>query len=273
MTADIRSHKTDTSYLLNDQYKNAKNLEARAQLHQGFSTNKTGWPRWLFDQFDFPPAARVVEFGCGPGGLWVQNQDRLRPDWDITLTDFSAGMLEEARRNLAPITYPFTFEVVDVQAIPYEDASFDAVTANHMLYHVPDLRKALSEMRRILKPGGKLYTATNGADHLREIDDLSIRFDPTIKYWEGFSASRSFELDRGISQLLEFFPNVTLRRYEDALIVTEADPLLNYMLSGPGRAAFTDEKVTALRQFLQREIDQRGPIHITKDSGVLIAEV
>src|SRR5579859_5925642 len=271
MIPDSRSRKTDTSYLLNDQYRNASNLEARAQLHVRYGTNKYGWQRWLFDQFDFPSPARVVEFGCGPGWLWAQNQDRVAAGWDITLTDFSAGMIEECKRNLASSAHPFKFETVDVQAIPYESASFDAVTANHMLYHVPDLRGALDEMRRILKPSGKLYAATNGVNHLRELYELQMRFDPTIQYWEGFSAARSFELDRGITQLLEFFPNVTLRRYEDALLVTEAEALLNYILSGPGKAAFTEDKQVALRQFLQHEIDQRGAVRITKDSGVLIA--
>ncbi len=110
-------------------------------------------------------------------------------------------------------------------------------------------------------------------NHLRELYELQTRFDPTINYWEGFSAARSFELDQGITQLLEFFPNVTLRRYEDTLVVTEAERLLNYILSGPGKAAFTEDKMIALRQFLQQEIDQRGAIRITKDSGVLIASL
>jgi len=67
---DIRSNHADTHYLLTDQYKNADNLAARAQLHERFSTNKYGWQRWLFDQFDFPPTTRIVEFGSGPGWLW-----------------------------------------------------------------------------------------------------------------------------------------------------------------------------------------------------------
>src|SRR5258708_40196018 len=100
-------------------------------------------------------------------------------------------------------------------------------------------------------------------NHLRELYELQTRFDPTINYWEGFSAARSFELDRGITQLLEFFPNVTLRRYEDALVVTQVEPLLNYILSGPGKAMFTDDKRIALRQFLQQEIDQHGAMRVT----------
>ncbi len=67
--SNVRSEKTDPNYLLTDQYKTADNLTARAQLHVRFSTNKYGWQRWLFDQFDFPAHARIIEFGSGPGWL------------------------------------------------------------------------------------------------------------------------------------------------------------------------------------------------------------
>ena len=58
---------------------------------------------------------------------------------------------------------------------PYDDASFDAVIANHMLFHVPDRAKALAEMRRVLRPGGKLYTSTMGETHKKTLrDDRSL---------------------------------------------------------------------------------------------------
>jgi ubiquinone/menaquinone biosynthesis C-methylase UbiE len=269
--ADSRSIQTDTAYLLNDQYKNADNLSARAQLHIRFSTNKQGWQKWLFEQFDMPTPARIIEFGTGASWLWAENLDRIPSVWDITLTDFSAGMLEASKQNLSASKHPFKHEVVDVQSIPYPDATFDAVIANHMLYHVPNIRQALSEMRRVLKPSGRLYTATNGEHHLREIDALQRRFDPNVNYWEGFSASRSYELDNAVPQLSEFFPHVVIHRYEDALHVTDADALAAYMLSGKAKTEITGEKLIAFRKFLQGEIDKNGMITITKDSGVLIS--
>jgi ubiquinone/menaquinone biosynthesis C-methylase UbiE len=60
-------------------------------------------------------------------------------------------MIDESKRNLARSVRAFKHEVVDIQLVPYADATFDAVIANHMLYHVPDLKKGMSEMRRILK--------------------------------------------------------------------------------------------------------------------------
>src|SRR5438067_58415 len=65
---DIHPRNIDTEYLLNDQYKTANNLQARANLHIKFSANKYGWHRWVFDQFDLPAAARIIEFGTGQAG-------------------------------------------------------------------------------------------------------------------------------------------------------------------------------------------------------------
>ena len=270
---DNRSRLIDYNYLLNEQYKNANNLAARAQIHIRFSTNKYGWQQWLFDQFDLPADARVVEFGTGPSWLWAENLHRIPTEWAITLTDFSSGMIAESKQNLAHSGRPFKHDVVDVQSIPYADATFDAVIANHMLYHVPDIKKGISEMRRILKPTGKLFTATNGKNHLRELHEMQARFSPDLDYWQGFSAARSFELDNGRDTLLQFFPQVILNRYVDALVVTEAQPLIDYMLSGKAGATVSGPKLAELHQFVQHEIDTQGAIHITKDPGLLISSL
>ena len=63
----------------------------------------------------------------------------------------------------------FTFEVVDAQLIPYEKHTFNVVIANYMLYHVPDLAKALSEIRRVLQPKGRLYATTVGLNQMAEL--------------------------------------------------------------------------------------------------------
>ena len=144
---------SDQEYLSADQYQDASNLNARIQIHVLFSTNKYGWPQWVFDQFDLSPESRILELGCGSGRLWLENLHRIPEGWEITLSDFSSGMLQEARRNLRDSQRRFEFEVVDAQSIPFEGESFDAVIAKHMLFDVPDKTKAFSEMRRVLRPG------------------------------------------------------------------------------------------------------------------------
>jgi len=266
---------TDQSYLLSRQYRNASNLSARAALHARFSTNRQGWHRWVFDQFTLPPDARVLELGCGPGWLWLNNADRIPSGWAITLSDLSPGMIDEARRNLSAADHPFTFHPgLDAQAIPFEDATFDAVVANHMLYHVPDIPLALREIRRVLKPGGYLYAATNGQKHMFELGELARNLLPNTPDRERLNArfSGRFRLENGSDLLNPVFTNVRLARYEDALVITEVEPLVAYVLSSTRDFVESDAQIEAFRQMLAEQIAQSGAIRITKDSGLFIAE-
>lgn len=257
----------DTQFVTG-QYQNAKNLNARIQLHRRFSTNKYGWHRWVFDQFSFLPQSRVLELGCGSGELWLENIDRIPAEWEITLSDSSAGILQQARQSLDH-RRRLRFEISDAQFIPFESRSFDGVVANHMLYHVPDRNKALSEMRRVLKPEGSVYVSTVGQGHLQEIADLLGRFDPQLVRW-GASAADSFVLENGAAELAYWFADVTLHHYGDSLLVTEIAPLIDYILSG--RIKLTVDQQLEFTNFVSREFRRLdGKFYITKDSGVFVA--
>ncbi len=259
---------TNPSYLLNEQYKDATNLNARIRLHARFSTNKRGWHRWLFDQFRIAPGSRILELGCGPGKLWQSNLDRIGDDWQITLSDFSAGMLQEAQKKLSQSQHHFTFQIIDAQAIPFEDASMDVVIANHMLYHVPDRPKALAEIRRVLKPEGRFYASTIGDTDLHEVFELIGRVD---RAYAQKRRRNPFTLESGAEQLAHWFASITLYRYEDALVVTETEPLIDYILSGAAKAVFVEEKLQRLRNLLNQELAAHKAIYITKDSGLFEA--
>ncbi len=255
----------DRDYLVK-QYRNASNLQTRLGLHQRFSVNPYGWQRWVFEQFNLPPVCRVLELGCGPGTLWLENMERIPPGWTILLSDFSAGMVEEARFNLE--NHPqFQFKIIDAQAIPFESDYFDAVVANHMLYHVPDRQLALSEIQRVVKPSGQFYASSGGERNLSEIADLLSKFDAGLAAWS--NRTDSFTLENGKAQLSQWFTEVKLTHYEDALEITEAAPLVDYILSG--RVHMPGKKQDQFRQFVAREVESRGGVfHVTKDSGLFV---
>jgi len=265
------SQNQDRNYLLSEQYKDASNLSARVDLHRQFSTNPYGWFRWLFEQFDVPANARILEVGAGPGLFWAGNADRIPAGWQITLSDFSPGMVEAQQRNLKESHHPFTHQLIDVQSIPFEDNTFDMVGAHHMLYHVPDLPKALAEIRRVLKPGGKLYAATNGPNHLREMHELVQGYDPRGIGYE--STQIPFRLDNGAALLGPFFSQIEIRTYPDNLKVTQVQPLVGYVLSSI--RLNTDHRAMQnpadFAEYVQQRMQQTGSITITKETGVLIA--
>jgi SAM-dependent methyltransferase len=260
---------TDQDYLLSDQYKDASNLDARIQLHRRFSTNRQGWMAWVFERITPPADGRVLELGCGPCDLWAENAGRIPAGWDVTLSDFSRGMVEQAQENLHGIERAFSFQTIDAQMIPYRDDVFDVVIANHMLFHVPDRNRALSEIQRVLRPGGLFYATTAGGNHLREIKELIRSVAPDI---DDVDDLPEFRLENGGEQLSRFFPQVVLHRYEDGLVVTEVQPLIAYLLSTCHSAALrSSDNPEKLTRLIEREIESSGAVHIQKDSGMFEA--
>ena len=252
----------DDPDVLKEQYDDATDLNARIALHEGYSTAERDLMPWIFDQFELSDDAQVLTLGCGPGKLWGANADRVPEGWTVTLTDFSPGMVTEARTTLTDHVDTFAFGVADAQRIPFADERFDAVTANHMLYHVPDRETALREIQRVLKPGGQLYATTNGERNNQELRDVMNAFMN-----EPLARGNEFQLENGGKQLRKFFDNVELRRFENALRVTDVEPLVAYALS---RNEFDDAMAAELREAFEREFED-GVFGVEKDVGLFVA--
>ena len=108
--------------------------------------------------------SRVLEVGCGWGELARRIAGEV--DTDVIATDLSPHMVELARAG------GVAAEVADVQDLPFADGNFDVAVAAWMLYHVPDRDRAVSELARVLRPGGRLVATTNSLLHLHELREL-----------------------------------------------------------------------------------------------------
>ena len=108
---------------------------------------------------------RVLEVGGGPGELSERIARELGAE--VVMVDSSPRMVELACARGVDA------RVGDVQDLPFADSEFDCAVAAWMLYHVPDLDRALAELRRILRPRGRLVAVTNGRDHMRELRRLA----------------------------------------------------------------------------------------------------
>ena len=248
------------------QYADSSNLNARFGLHQHYSVNPRGFPEWLFDHVDARESARVLEVGCGPAWLWRKNSDRIPPSWEITVSDFSPGMVSEARSRLSECGLQASHCVCDAQALPFLPDSFDALFANHMLYHVPDLHRALAEIGRVLKSDGVLYAATNGRIHLKQIDVLLDKAQPGAR-WRAESRM-GFALDDADLDLDRHFESVEKLEYRDELRVTDPGPLIDFIASSIDVDPTLHQ---ALETEISAQISNRGFYWIGKQAGLLLA--
>jgi 2-polyprenyl-3-methyl-5-hydroxy-6-metoxy-1,4-benzoquinol methylase len=104
---------------------------------------------------------RLLEIGCGRGDLACWLADQPQGPSEIVAADFSITAVQKGRafaaeRNLTNIKW----EISDIQDIAHPDASFDTVISCETIEHVPHPRKAIGEIARVLKPGGRLLLTT-----------------------------------------------------------------------------------------------------------------
>jgi SAM-dependent methyltransferase len=202
----------------------------------------------------------MLDVGCGPAPLWVENRDRIPPQWACTLVDLSPGMIAAARERLGG-EERFSFVVADAQELPFGDDEFDLVTASHMLYHVPDRERALRELRRVARDDAPVYVSTVGRDHLRELHELV----------QGRrEAPLAFLLENAEGELRRVFEDVELRRFVDGLEVTEAEALIAVVLSGVAADLLEPQEIAAMRDRIEETIRRTGAFRITKETGVFV---
>ncbi|MCL2378645.1 MAG: class I SAM-dependent methyltransferase [Defluviitaleaceae bacterium] len=248
------------------QYSSDNNLSARINLHAKHSTNKKGFYPWLFEYYQFSNNDKILELGCGNGMQWKNAASPLPPDSSLILSDFSNGMLEAAKKNLSPTGDNISFQQIDIQTIPFASQTFNTVIANHMLYHVPDLDKALSEVHRVLKKDGTFYAATGGAVGIAQyVHHVLKKFDPSSV---GALEEIPFNSENGGEILARHFSSVKRYDYVDALAITETNDLIAWLES----AMFIDfnRKFDGLYDYFEQIRLTEGAINIPKGSCLFI---
>ena len=240
-----------------NQYATSQRLETRISIHEKYSRNKQPFAAWILSHYRLQPGERVLELGCGTGSMWrgVSLPEGCR----VTLTDISPGMLETGRSNTAHLHADYT--VCDAMDIPFADSSFDVVIANMMLYHVPDIAKALGEIRRVLKPDGSFFAATFGVHGVVEavLDMLKLPC----------SVNHRFTLQNGTPMLETFFTHVDLMRREDALDVTYLPDLIDYLRSLDSMTVLADLPDNQLMDAFSARMKD-GVLSLPKEYGLFI---
>ncbi len=259
----------DQAYLRDVAYVNGDKLRARTQLHTNYATQSVPWQVWLQRLVEIPKGGEILEVGCGTGLLWTIGWTSEESDFSLTLTDLSAGMVAETTPLVRRTIRDVKGLAVDAQELPFADNSFDVVVANQMLYHVPDPSLALREFARVLRRGGVLMASTVGAGHLRELFRIEASvFGPTrvLRHHEVFGAQSGGDL------LAEIFDGVAWHPYDDRLLCTDVDDVIEYICSTPPGEDASRDQVAQLRHLVEDQMAAHdGVLVVTKDVGAFIA--
>ena len=268
-------HLTGMEKSLKSQYENANNISARIRLHKEFSTNTQGWFPWIFDTGILPyivskQKIEILELGCGEGSLWTENLDRLPENVHIMVSDISEGMIRDIRRNIG-MDERFTYECFDCQQIPAQSKTYDIVIANHLLFYCDDMAQVCNEVKRVLKEDGVFLCSTYGTGHMQEITDLVQKFDSRI-ILAAENLYERFGLENGEEILSQYFSEVEMHKYDDAIVIDKATPLIEYILSCHGNQnQYLLDKYQEFRQYVKKQV--KGQYRITKEAGYFLCGV
>jgi len=120
-----------------------------------------------------PEGAKYLDAGCGPGAYIAPLLDL---GYHVSAFDQSQGMVDKAARNFDPAHADrVDLKVAGVDDIPFPDGQFDLVTNVAVLMYLPDERRVIRELARVLKPGGTLIITVDNRKDLADTIDLPMR--------------------------------------------------------------------------------------------------
>lgn len=266
---------TDMRLLRQQAYATDELLNIRYQIHEQYSVPRIDFREWVLSRVNWQGHEVVLDLGCGPG-TYAETLARVVPGASYYGLDFSSGMLAK---------HPLSNSIVqaDGQVLPFADHTFDIVMANHVLYHLPDIQRAIEEIRRVLKPEGLLIAATNSAESMPQFRDLYKRAimvltAPGKQVIVPRPASHAFTLESGTRYLARSFFAVVRYDLPGAFVFDQPEPVLAYLesvrsLREPQLPAGVswDAVMMIVREQIKNQLNYVGELVVHKLSGVLVA--
>jgi SAM-dependent methyltransferase len=227
--------RSDDPAAVREQYATEEGLAARASIYGGEGVDARD---------DVLRVLRAVgptdllEVGCGWGELAERMANEL--GCAVVAIDQSPRMVELALQRGVDA------RVGDVQELDFADATFDAVVAAWMLYHVPDLDRALRECVRVLRPGGVLVAVTNAAADFGALWALVGR-DPSARLL-------TFRSENGEEALRRHFDHVERRDLASDVTFPDADAIRRYVGSSIAGRQYVDNVPDIDEPFVARKL-------------------
>ena len=217
---------TNQATLRNEAYRTSKNLDARKGIYH-FTHPYYSIEQEVLRLIDLQQDERLLDVGCGTGKLLLE-VDRSLKGIQLFGIDLSSGVYQGAVDACQREGVAVAFETADVQSLPFSDSSFHKIVAMHMLYHVPNIYQAISELARVLKPRGVIAITANSGLNRQKLASLKSKAAAVMGREVFADPNQRFNLENGVSFLSAHFTDTRVVHFRSELQLPEPEPFLNY---------------------------------------------
>jgi ubiquinone/menaquinone biosynthesis C-methylase UbiE len=207
-----------------DYQETSKDLATRINIHEKYGGRDID--EWMLEVLEPKKDSQILDVGCGAGKQLRAFHDYLEGECEITGGDVSKELLEQAHKVNAGLGDPFELVELDFnKPFAYETDQFDLVSCCFAIYYAQDIPFTISEMHRVLKPGGRLFT-TGPMPENKQIFYEIIK-DATGKPIPPMPGSSRYgsEILDAINSL---FSDVETNIFENPLLFEDVQPFLDY---------------------------------------------
>jgi ubiquinone/menaquinone biosynthesis C-methylase UbiE len=249
-------------------------LLARIDIHKKYGSRDID--EWMLHQLSPQKSTRILDVGCGAGKQCFLFYKALEGDADITGGDVNPELLEKARQENAKIGNRIKFIDLNFnQRFPIDDNQFDLLTCCFAIYYAEDIPFTISEMHRVLKPGGRLFTTGPMPENKRLFYDII--FEATQKPIPPMPGSSRYS-SQIYNAIESLFSHVSIHIFENPLVFETVDPFLAYTRASLSEdrklwkglfdaSADFEQAMEKIKTVAERRLAEDGQLVMTKVVG------
>lgn len=256
----------------------SKDLQTRIDIHDRFGSRDID--AWMMELLRPPAGSHILDVACGGGKQLRAFHQATEGKAKLVGVDISDSLLSQAQAVNQALGDPFVLRKMDFNSrFTFDDASFDLVSCCFAIYYAADSPFTLSEMHRVLRPGGRLFTTGPMPDNKKVFYEI-IR-EATKKPMPPMPGSSRYASEI-LGTIRGLFSTVATHVFENPLVFDAVEPFLDYtraslsedrklwtsLFSGP------EEFESLMQQIAQvagRRIKTDGKLVMTKVVGGFVA--